>query len=431
MSGASAANRRALARLALGVALVVALALALHGLAVLVVVLALVVMVMAHEAGHLVTAKLSGMKVTEYFLGFGPRLWSVRRGETDYGVKAIPAGGYVRIVGMTSLERIDPADEPRSYRQASFPRRILVASAGSATHFVLAFLLLWGMVAFSGVPRSTGRPVVSAMIPLAHGRSPASRAGLEPGDVIVAADGRRVGDAAFVRLIRSHPGTPVRLEVQRGARRFSVWVTPVDGRRVELPTASGPEPAVPAARRPTGFIGVELGVETRDETANPLVALWRAGSMLGSVTRQTATGIAQVFSPSGLRSFAHHVATAASPPPSGEAGSQSQGGQILSIVGAVQIGAQAAQRDVSELLYILVAINIFVALVNLFPMLPLDGGHVAIACYERLRSRRGRRYHADVAKLMPAAYLFLAGMVVLGLSALYANIVQPPTLGGG
>ncbi len=101
----------------------------------LVVVLALVAMVMLHELGHFATAKWSGMKVTEYFFGFGPRLWSIRRGETEYGVKAIPAGGYVRIVGMTMLEEVDPPDEARSYRQATFPRRLLVAVAGSAMHF--------------------------------------------------------------------------------------------------------------------------------------------------------------------------------------------------------------------------------------------------------------------------------------------------------
>src|SRR5271166_926940 len=108
----------------------VALAVALGAVPVLVVVLALVAMVMLHELAHFATAKWSGMKVTEYFLGFGPRLWSIRRGETEYGVKAIPAGGYVRIVGMTMLEDVDPADEARSYRQATFPRRFLVAVAG-------------------------------------------------------------------------------------------------------------------------------------------------------------------------------------------------------------------------------------------------------------------------------------------------------------
>ncbi|HWD25238.1 MAG TPA: site-2 protease family protein [Acidimicrobiales bacterium] len=114
-------NTPALIRLAVVVVGGVALAYAVHALSVLVVVVALVAMVMLHELGHFTAAKIAGMKVTEYFFGFGPKLWSVRRGETEYGVKAIPAGGYVRIIGMTSLEEVDAADEPRSYRQASFP----------------------------------------------------------------------------------------------------------------------------------------------------------------------------------------------------------------------------------------------------------------------------------------------------------------------
>ena len=102
------------------------------------------------------------MKVTEYFVGFGPRLWSVRRGETDYGIKAIPAGGYVKIPGMTNLEEIDPADEARTYRQPPFHKRIIVACAGSFMHFVMAFLLAWGALLFFGTPttspRGRGRP---------------------------------------------------------------------------------------------------------------------------------------------------------------------------------------------------------------------------------------------------------------------------------
>ena len=152
--------------------------------------------------------------------------------------------------------------------------------------------------------------------------------------------------------------------------------------------------------------------------------------MLGSVTAQTAQGIAQVFSLHGIGSFAHQVAVA-NQHPSSTSSAGSSSGQVLSIVGAIQVGAQAAGRNLSELLYILVAINVFVGMINLFPMLPLDGGHVVIAVYERLRSRRGRAYHADVAKLMPVAYVFLAFMVLFGLGALYMNIVNPASLPGG
>ncbi|MHB1597942.1 MAG: M50 family metallopeptidase [Acidimicrobiales bacterium] len=439
--GASS-GRFAVARLVLVVGGGLLLAIALHGLPVLVVVLALVVMVMVHELGHFVTAKLSGMKVTEYFLGFGPRIWSFRRGETEYGVKAIPAGGYVRIVGMTALEEVDPGDEARSYRQSSFPRRLLVSMAGSAMHFVMAFVLLWAMFAVAGMP-VLATPEITGVTSFASGPSPAQLAGLRPGDEILAVDGRPVTQGEqFVSYVQSHAGDELALLVRRGSRDITVHVRPANKRKVDVIVHGKTEPLLKAAGPPVGVIGVDLGFLTRNETVNPLVAVGRATTTLGSVTAATASGMATVFSFHGLSTFAHQVATAGSTakpattasgaPSSASAGSSgsSSSGQLLSILGAVEIGAQAARQNVSELLYILVAINIFVGMVNLFPMLPLDGGHVVIAVYERIRSRRGRPYHADVAKLMPVAYVFLLFMVVLGVGALYANIVQPASLPG-
>ncbi|HUC14226.1 MAG TPA: site-2 protease family protein, partial [Acidimicrobiales bacterium] len=106
------------------------------------VVLALIVMIILHELGHFIMAKRAGMKVSEFFVGFGPRIWAIQRGETTYGVKALPLGGYCRIIGMTSAEKVDPADEPRAYRNQPTWRRLSVALAGSFVHFVLALLML-------------------------------------------------------------------------------------------------------------------------------------------------------------------------------------------------------------------------------------------------------------------------------------------------
>ena len=109
-------------------------------------------MIMLHELGHFVMAKRAGMKVTEFFLGFGPRLWSIRRGETEYGVKAIPAGGYVRIIGMSNIEEVDPADEERTYRSKPYRHRLGVAVAGSTMHFIIAAVLLFLLYAAVGEP---------------------------------------------------------------------------------------------------------------------------------------------------------------------------------------------------------------------------------------------------------------------------------------
>src|ERR1039458_7090244 len=183
-----AAGLGPLLRLVAVVAAGLVLAIAFDALPVLVVVLALVAMIMLHELGHFATAKWSGMKVTEYFLGFGPRLWSIRRGETEYGIKAIPAGGYVKILGMTSAEHVDPADEPRTYRQWPFHNRLLAAVAGSAMHGVMAFVLLWGLFVFIGAPQGNA-VAISGFAPLAHGVDPARAAGLQAGDVVKRVNG--------------------------------------------------------------------------------------------------------------------------------------------------------------------------------------------------------------------------------------------------
>jgi membrane-associated protease RseP (regulator of RpoE activity) len=396
---------------------------------VLVVVLAIVAMVMLHELGHFATAKWSGMKVTEYFLGFGPRLWSIRRGETEYGVKAIPAGGYVRIVGMTMLEDVDPADEARSYRQASFPRRLLVAVAGSTMHVIIAFVLLFSLYAIAGAPATTA-PTITNLARFTKGLSPAQRAGLRPGDKIVAIDGHKdPGLDLLISIVNKHPGDVLSVVVDRAGKDLTLRITPVDGRHVVEEFDGQSQQGAPSSGPATGIIGVVL-TNVRDETVGPLSAIGQAGSGLVSLAGQTFTSIGQLFSLHGLGHFAHQVATAGSSSSSSSSASSSSP-QLLSIVGAVQIGAQALREDVPLLLYLLAAINLFVGIVNLFPMLPLDGGHVAIAVYERIRSRKGRPYHADVTKLMPVAYVFLLFIVIIGLGALYVNIVHPAQLPGG
>jgi membrane-associated protease RseP (regulator of RpoE activity) len=423
-------NRAAFARLLLGVGAIIVLCWALHSLAVLVVVAALVVMIMVHELGHFTTAKLSGMKVTEYFLGFGPRLWSVRRGETEYGVKAIPAGGYVRIIGMTTAEEIDPVDEPRSYREATFPRRVIVASAGSAMHFVMAFGLLVAMFVGPGFPTTATENEVTGLSTILGATSPALAAGIRVGDKITGVDGKAMSINAVISDIEAHPDAQLSLNLVRDGVARTVSIRPLDGRAVRL-KEDGTETVARKGDHPVGFIGVQLG-GVAQETTGFFNALPRAGAALGSVTVTSFSGFATVFSLHGLRSFAHDVAHAGQHPATTSGGTAAANtGEIVSILGAVQIGADAARHDISELLYLLVAINIFVGLANLFPMLPLDGGHVAIAIYERIRSRRGRAYHADVKKLMPLAYVFLLFMVILGLSALYLNARNPLSLPGG
>ena len=172
--------------------------------------------VMLHEFGHFVTAKRAGMKVTEYFVGFGPRLWSVRRGETEYGVKAIPAGGYVRITGFTSTEEVPEEDEPRAYRQQPFHQRIIVASAGSAMHFLIAFVLALVLVFTFG--RATNNYTVASLEHWPGRATPAATAGLRAGDTIVSVNGKTFADPdSMTDVIKRSVGKP--LHPRGGARR--------------------------------------------------------------------------------------------------------------------------------------------------------------------------------------------------------------------
>ncbi len=175
-----------------GVVALVALSVATGQVDLLIVIACLIVMIMVHELGHFLAAKRGHMKVTEYFLGFGPRLWSFRRGETEYGVKAFPLGGYVKIPGMTNLEEVDPADEARTYREQPFHSRLLVAVAGSAMHFLMAFVLLWVLLP-GWACRTAYKVEVQHWSRSPGSPGPAQVAGLQPGDVVVSVDGRRSG----------------------------------------------------------------------------------------------------------------------------------------------------------------------------------------------------------------------------------------------
>ena len=406
---------RSMVELGLVMVSVVALAVVTRQVALLVVVVCLIVMIMVHELGHFLAAKHGNMKVTEYFLGFGPRLWSFRRGETVYGVKAFPLGGYVKIPGMTNLEVVDPADEARTYRRQPFRARLLVAAAGSAMHFLMAFVLLWTLLSFVGVPSNT-KVGVSQVLAVGGKPGPAQIAGLRPGDVVVSADGRAVSGNpdALISAIRNHPGEPFSLVVTRNGTRRAMTVTPVDGRTVHEQGVG-----VPAGRKPYGVIGVSLGAPT--ETLGPIQGLAHTATGLVRYSWASVVGVAHLFSPQATVERFQNVTSA-------KAASQSaaNGTRVSSIVGAVQTATDAAHAGVAYLLGILVAINLFVGIFNLFPMLPLDGGHVAIAIYEKIRTGRKKvQYHADVTKLLPYTWAMVAILGVLFATTLLTDILHP------
>ena len=374
------------------------------------VILAVVVIVMVHEAGHFLTAKWSHMKVTEFFVGFGPRLWSVRRGETEYGVKAIPAGGYVKIPGMTNLEKVDPADERHTYRQQPFSKRIIVASAGSFMHFVMAFVLAWAALVFVGASSNSKATVYGFSAFAGQKLNPAQLGGLKVGDVVVGVNGHRLSNQdQLVQAIERSAGKPLRFEVVRGATTRTLTVVPEKRRHL-----------VNGREQMSGEIGVAFTSTNLPE--NPFGALGGAGKVVAQTTTAAFSGLGRVFSPSGLSNYVHQVTN---PTAAGQATSANTP-RPESIIGAVRTAVQGAQAGSGYLLEVLIALNIFIGIANMLPMLPLDGGHVAIALYERIRTRRGRPYYqADAAKLVPVAYGFIVLLVLLVSSAAYLDITHP------
>lgn len=387
--------------------------LALGGWALAVVVFAVMAMVVAHEFGHFITAKRSGMQVTDFFVGFGPVVWSTRVGETRYGVRALLLGGYVKVPGMTWSDQVDPALEARTYRQASYPRKVLFASAGSLMHGVLAVALAWASLSFIGAPDAT-HVGVAALSQWGSHETPAQVAGLRPGDRLVSIDGVRITSATqLVDLVHHDAGQRLHVVIARGTRTFGIDVTPVDGRHVFVhgqPVATG--------SRPEGFLGIEVGI--LNVRSSLLGAVPRAVDQVGSLITTAATSMWHVFSPHEFASLFHQVAS-----PRAANNPHNQLTRPESIVGVVRLAVQSTSTGVGPLIEILMAVNVFVGVLNMLPMLPLDGGYVAIATYERVRSRRQRRYQADVYKLTPVIYAFMGVLLVLFATTLYLDIVHP------
>ncbi|MFC6886765.1 MULTISPECIES: M50 family metallopeptidase [Actinomadura] len=383
-------------------------------------VVALLASVMLHEAGHLLTAKRFGMKATQYFVGFGPTLWSRRRGETEYGVKAIPLGGFVKIVGYTPLEEVDPADRGRAFYRQPASRRAVVIGAGVVANFAVAFLLLALMAMTVGV-RDQGTVTatvdeVTACVPAdlqgecGKGRppSPAASAGLRAGDRVVSFNGVRVNDEwARLRdaIDASEPGRTVPVVVQRGGARTTLYV-----RLAEV----GGAPFVGMAAKVVG-----AGYDRTGPAGAVRFAGRAIGTSLEGIGRTLAdlpSAIPKLFSPER-----------ASTP----------GGQVGSVVGATDVSGQifssegSARDKLALFLSLVVSVNIFLGALNVLPLLPLDGGHLAVVAYERVRVRinrlRGRPDSGtvDLTRLMPLTYLAVLVLVGLGVLLILADLVNP------
>ncbi len=447
----------------------------MYFLGVLFVVIGVGASIALHEVGHLLPAKKFGVKVTQYMVGFGPTIWSRKRGETEYGLKAVPLGGYIRMIGMfppkagadpsilrasstgrfsqlmdqarqESMEQVKAGDENRVFYQLSVPRKIVVMLGGPAMNLIIAVVLLTGIFTLYGIGQITAR--VSAVsqcvqtVP-ANGtapatcspsdpQAPANVAGIRPGDRVISLAGQPVSTWDDVRaLIRPNGGRQIDVVVERGGQRLALKATPIlnDVPRVDAAgnPVVGSDGKILTDR--VGFMGFSPSAEI---VKQPLAA---APALIGDQVARTAGVVFRI--PQKMVGIAKAAFGDGARDPNGP----------ISVVGVGRVAGEVADGQLSGvgesgssrfviLLSLIASLNLALFVFNLIPLLPLDGGHVAGALWEGIKRQvaklRGRPNpgYVDVAKALPVAYG--VSIALIGMSALliYADVVNPIKLGG-
>lgn len=371
--------------------------------------------VMVHESGHFLVAKLFGFKATKFFLGFGPTLWSVTKGETEYGVKALPLGGFVKIIGMNPYEEIPPEDVPRSYPNKPRWQRALLLVAGSATHWVVAFVLLVVAIMTIGLPTNQPTNEVHDVTTSVGGvTTPAGILELEPGDRIVGVGGRRTASWLEIRsYIRGHAGERAEfmIEHEGDVRTVSVEIgTGVFDRDEQLIryVAPGEEAEPETGETTVGFLGV--APEEDYETENLPGAIVDSGRITWDITKSSVGAIDNVFLPV----FNGELFDALG-------GGERPSDGAVGLIGVGRIaGATVDEGRYLDLIGLIVAFTIFVGIMNLLPLPPLDGGHLAVLAYEGITGRA-----VDVRKVIPIAAAVISFFILLFVAVLILDVANP------
>ncbi|AYF99584.1 RIP metalloprotease [Protaetiibacter intestinalis] len=435
----------------------------LYALGILVVVVGLALSIGLHELGHLIPAKRFGVKVGQYMIGFGPTLWSRRRGETEYGVKAIPLGGYISMAGMyppakvgagsrtastgffdtlvqdardQSAETIGEGDEDRVFYKLSVPKRIVIMLGGPVMNLLIAIVLYaivlcgFGINQYSTTLGAVNECVVTDVSQTectdADPAAPAAEAGLRPGDRLVSIDGTAVTDwNQASELIRSHPDETIAFVVERDGSEVTLQVTPMLVER-QLVGDDG-QGVVDADGNPVtqevGFIGVGPATEkVRQPVTAVLPAVWDNTVAVGKIILTLPQRLVQV----GQAAFG---------------GDERDPNGPISVVGVGRLAGEITALDAAPvadraagLIQMLAALNVALFAFNLIPLLPLDGGHVAGALWEAIRrgfaKLRGRPDPGpvDIARLLPLTMVIVAVLAVSSALLIYADIVNPVTL---
>jgi len=432
-----------------------------YAIGVLVLVVGVLVSIALHEVGHMVPAKKFGVRVSQYFVGFGPTLWSRTRGETEYGIKAIPLGGYVRLIGMyptpeavgnppvrgffsriaaeareASAEEIRPGEDHRAFYRLSTPKKLVVMLGGPVMNLLIAVVLLGVTYTGIGIPQSstTLASVSQCVLPAGStatecpadaAESPGAAAGLRPGDTIVSYDGRAVDSWNQVSaMIREDAGQTVPVVVRRDGADLTLQLTPVAAERPQVDAAGQvvTDAAGNAVTSEVGFVGITPADELVRQPVTDALSLAAQG------TWQTAKAVVQL------------PVTVTNTVQSAFGGGERDANGVISLVGVGQIAGQIGSADgvgtglrIASMLELVAALNLALFVFNLIPLVPLDGGHVAAALWEGIKRQFARLRKlprprpADAARLQPLAlgvFVLLGGM---SLVLMLADIVNPVT----
>ncbi|HEX9695656.1 MAG TPA: M50 family metallopeptidase [Actinomycetota bacterium] len=340
-----------------------------------------------HEFGHFITAKKFGMKVDRFFIGFGPPIWSVKRGETEYGFAWIPAGGYVRIAGMNPFEEVPDEDKHRVFKAKKPWQRAIVLAAGSTMHFLIAFVMLAALLMTAGIKDGDATRTVYEVEP----GTPAAAAGFRTGDTVLAVDGAGVTSWEEARnIIRSKPGETISFTVERDGAEKTL--------RATLRSANPDGLAV-------GFLGVAPDIES--VRRGPLTAVGQSAKFVPIFAWESLKNLGRIVSPS---TFAHMFQVLLG-------NEERKIDDPASIVGVTRA---AGSSSIVNLLFLFIGFNIFIGVANLLPLPPLDGGHLAVLTYEKIRKR-----DVDMRKLIPVSATVIAVFLGLFVLSLAMDIVAP------